>query len=73
MRILLHKKCPYLEFSWSMFFLIQTEYKDLQSKSTYSVRMRKNADQKNSEYGNLSRSVIFYNHYQRNFFYGSFT
>ena len=56
-----------------MFFLIQTEYKDLQSKSTYSVRMRKDADQKNSEYGNLSRSVIFYNHYQRNFFYGSFT
>ena len=27
----LRKKCPYLEFSWSAFSLIRTEYGDLQS------------------------------------------
>ena len=47
------KKCPYLEFFWSVFFDFRTKYGDLQSKSPYSVRMRENTDQ-NSEYGQFS-------------------
>ena len=49
----LHEKCPYSEFFWPVFFRIWTEY------SPYSVRMRENTDQKNSEYGHFSRSVVF--------------
>ena len=48
------KKWPYSEFFWSAFSCIRTEYGNLQSKSPYSVRMRENADQKNSEYGYFS-------------------
>ena len=31
---------------WSVFFCIQTEYRDLQSKFLYSVQTQKNTDQK---------------------------
>ena len=48
-RLALRKKCPYSEFFWSSFFRIRTEYGNLLHKSLYSVRMRKNTDQKNSE------------------------
>ena len=48
-RLALNKKCPYSEFFWSTFFRIRTEYGNLLHKSLYSVRMRKNTDQKNSE------------------------
>ena len=51
------KSCPYSEFFWSVFSGIWTEYGDLRSKSPYSVQMRENADQKNSEYGHFLRSV----------------
>ena len=47
---LLYKKWPYSEFFWSAFSWIRTKYGNLQSKSPYSVRMRENADQRNSEY-----------------------
>ena len=55
---ILRKKGPYSDFFWSVFFRIQTEYGELQSISPYSVRMRENTDQKNSEYGHFSRSEI---------------
>ena len=47
----LRKKCPYLELFWSVFFRIRTEYGEIRSISPYSVRMRENTDQNNSEYG----------------------
>ena len=52
-------KFPYSEFFWSTFFCIRTEYGDLQSKSLYSVQMRENTDQKNSEYGHFLRSGTY--------------
>ena len=55
--ITLRKKCLYSEFFWSPFSRIQTQYGDLQSKFTFSVQMRENADQKSFEYGHFSRSV----------------
>ena len=46
------KKCPYWEFFWSVFpaFGINTKY---------SVRMRENTDQKNSEYEHFLRIKMF--------------
>ena len=43
-------------FCWLAFSHIWTERADLQSKPLYSVQMRENADQKNSEYGHFSHS-----------------
>ena len=37
---------------------IWTEYAEIQNISPYSVRMRENTDQNNSEYGHFSRSFI---------------
>ena len=51
-RCTLRKKRTYSEFFWSVFRRIWTEYLDL-LKSPYSVRMRENTDQKNSEFGHL--------------------
>ena len=51
----LRKKCPYSEFFWSVFSRIRTEYGDLLCKFPYSVLMRENADQKNSEYGHFTQ------------------
>ena len=39
-------------------FRIRTEYGEIPSISPYSVQMRENADQNNSEYGHFSRSVL---------------
>ena len=50
------KKCLNSELFWSVFSRIRTEYWDIQSISLYSVRMRENANQRNSEYGHFSRS-----------------
>ena len=55
--ILLREKCPYSELLWSVFSRIQTEYGEIRSISLYSVRMRENTDQNNSEYGRFLRSV----------------
>ena len=55
----LREKCQYLEFFWSIFSRIRTKYREIGSISPYSVRMRVNTDQKNSEYGHFSRSDIF--------------
>ena len=51
----LREKCPYSKFFWSVYSRIRTECE--RSISSYSVRMRENRDQKNSEYGGCSRSV----------------
>ena len=56
-RVSLHKNVLYSEFFWSVFSRIWIEYRNLQNKSPYWVRMRENADQKNSEYGLLLRSL----------------
>ena len=48
----LREKCPCPEFFWSVFYCIwTTEYGEIQSISTYTVRMRENTDRKNFEYG----------------------
>ena len=49
--ITLREKCPYSELFWFVFFRIQ-------SISQYSVRMRENTDQNNSEYRHFLRSVM---------------
>ena len=51
----LRKKCPYSELLWSTFFRIWTEYGEIRSISPYSVQIRENADQNNSEYGHFPR------------------
>ena len=58
--ITLCEKYPYLEFFWYLFSRIRTEYEEVLLISLYSVRMRENWDQKNSEYRHFSRSVIFF-------------
>ena len=55
----LREKCPHLEFFWSVFSRIRTEYRELRSTSPNLVQMRENTDQKNSSYGHLSRSVTY--------------
>ena len=47
-------------YFWSVFSRIQAEYGEIRSISRYSVRMRENTDQKNSEYGRFSRSGLFF-------------
>ena len=49
----LREKCSYSELSWSTFSRIRTKYGKILSISPYSVRMRENADQNNSEYGHF--------------------
>ena len=54
----MRKKCykyRYLEFFWSLFSRIWTEYGEVLFISLYSVQMRENTDQKN--YGYFSRRV----------------
>ena len=50
-------KCPYSELFSSAFSRIRTKHGDILRVSPYSVRMRQNADQNNSEYGNVLRSL----------------
>ena len=52
----LREKCPYLELFWCAFSRIRTECGEIRSISPYSVLMRKNADQNNSEYAHFLRS-----------------
>ena len=47
-------------FFWSVFSRFRTEYGEIQSISSYSVRMRENTDQKNSVFGHYSRSEIYF-------------
>ena len=52
----MREKCPYSELFWSAFSRIRNEYGEILGISPYSVRMRENADQNNSEYGHFLRS-----------------
>ena len=49
--------CPYSDLFWSVFSLIQSEYEEILCISPYSVNIRRNADQNNSEHEHISRSV----------------
>ena len=51
------EKCPNTELFLVCIFHIRTEYIKLRSISPYPVRMRENAEQKNSVFGHFSRSV----------------
>ena len=57
MCLTLRRKGPYLELFLSAFSHIRTEYGEIRSISPYSVIMRENADQHNSEYGHFLRNV----------------
>ena len=59
--ITLRQKCPYSELFWSVFSRIRTEYGEILRISSYSVRMRENADQNNCKYGYFLRSA---NHWE---------
>ena len=50
MNTTLREKYLYSEFFWSLFSRIRIEYEQILCISPYSVRMRKNTDQKNSKY-----------------------
>ena len=52
----LRKKCPYSELIWSLFPRIRNEYGEILRTSPYSVQMRENTDQNNSEYKHFSRN-----------------
>ena len=54
----LREKCPYSDFFESVFSHIRKKHGELWSISPYLVQMRENTDQKNSEYGHFSRSVL---------------
>ena len=56
----LRKKRPYSELFWSAFSYIRTEYKEIFRISSYSIRMRENTYQNNSEYGHFLRSGVHY-------------
>ena len=55
--VTLREKSPYSELFWSAFSRIRTEYGEILPISPYSVQMRENADQNNSEYDHFLRSV----------------
>ena len=55
--------CPYSESFWFAFSRIRTEYGGILRISPYSVRMRENADQNNSEYGHFLRSDSGFGNY----------
>ena len=50
--------CQYLELFWSVFSGIQTKYGETRIISSCSVRMQKNVDQNNSNYGHFTCSGI---------------
>ena len=52
----LRKNCSYSEFFWFIFSRIRTECGDIRCIFQYSVQMRENIDQENSEYGHFSSS-----------------
>ena len=55
----LRENCSYSELFWSVFFRIRTEYGEIWSICPYSVRMRENTDQNNSEYEHFLHSARF--------------
>ena len=55
----LRKYCLYSELFWFAFSRTRTEYRTILCISPYSVQMRENANQNNSEYGHLLRRVYY--------------
>ena len=53
----LHKSVQLRDFFWPMFFCVWTKYRDLQSKSLYSVRIWKNDYQEKHAYIDISHTV----------------
>ena len=58
LKLPLRKGCPYSELFWSVFSRIRTEFGDILPISSYSVRIRENTDQNNSDYGHFLRSLL---------------
>ena len=56
----LREKCSYSELFSFASSSIRTEYREIQSISPYSIQMRENMDQNNSEYGQFLRSVTMF-------------
>ena len=56
----LRKKCPYSKLFWFEFPSIRTEHGKILHISPYSLRMQKNVDQNNAEYGHFLRSDSHY-------------
>ena len=54
----LRKKCPYSQFFCSAFSCIPPKYGKMRSISPYSVWLRENTEQKNSEYRHFSGTDI---------------
>ena len=52
----LRKKCLYSELFWCSFSCIRTEYREILRISSYSVQMRENVDQNNTEFEHFLRS-----------------
>ena len=50
--------CPNIELFLVRDSRVRTEYRETRSISPYSVRMQENTDQKNSVFGNFSRSAL---------------
>ena len=59
-RVTLREKCPYSEFFWSLLSRIRREYVEIPLISLYSVPMRENKDQKNSQNLHFSRSYLIF-------------
>ena len=57
-KVTLRKKCPYSELFWSVFSRIPTEYGNLLHEPPNSAQMLENTDQKYSQYGHFSHSLI---------------
>ena len=53
--VMLLEQYPYSKFFWSVFSRIWTEYGEI--RTPYSLRIRENAEQKDSECGHFSRIV----------------
>ena len=54
----MRESCPYSELFWSVFSRIRTEYGEILRISPYSVQMRENANQNNSEDGDFLHKGI---------------
>ena len=52
----LGEKCPYSELFWSVFSRNRAECGEIRNISPYSVQMRENTDQNNSEYRHFLHS-----------------
>ena len=53
----LRKMYPYSVLFWSVFSRSWTKYGEILCITLYSVRIRENTDQNNSEYGHILRSA----------------